>query len=339
MSLVIPPWTLRKWDIKFKIVLQQPGDMVFLQGDNYHCGMNLGANLAEAINYAAPDYQPCPFIVSCCDKYRGCPENIDPILPSNMEKGRLRELDVDTSIEGCGSEKTSPKISPSKVQSKQSVSRTSAFRPKLASVKSTKQTPRPKNHSSRVKHPDAVKVTKNRDLKLAEHGKESSSEETGESSTCFDPAVDLSDSSDLTSLDLSVECELDTNILPQDETLAVQDDGVEATLQYLEDPVVVINDCIKELESKRKTLRAPEKIPGLSVFIESDHSPAILGRFLPNDKDRTASWLNDQLVLYTIRSIVLRHDEVTVVDSLSTAAAHKNKTPKYLPGILDQRSF
>ena len=94
-NLIIPPAILRKWGISFKLILQKPGDIVTVRGDTYHYGINLGSNLAEAINYATADYDPPgPLCAPCSRKTGWCPLN-DPILPSDLERDELRPLNID----------------------------------------------------------------------------------------------------------------------------------------------------------------------------------------------------------------------------------------------------
>ncbi len=93
------PWPslLRKWEIKFKLVLQTPGCLVLVQPHTYHYGVNLGANIAEAINYADlkwivhPLYRECQQGPPCSDA--------EPLCVSDMKIGKLRSLKVDTSWE------------------------------------------------------------------------------------------------------------------------------------------------------------------------------------------------------------------------------------------------
>ena len=98
-DLIIPPSLLRKWNVKFEIVLQGPGVQVMVGPDTYHQGINLGPNLAEAINYTEPDWIASPLYTACCRKKFGWCPNIDPIRLSDMEIRELRPLDIDTSWE------------------------------------------------------------------------------------------------------------------------------------------------------------------------------------------------------------------------------------------------
>ena len=64
-NLLPRPSLLRKWEIKFKLVLQTPGCLVLVQPHTYHYGVNLGANIAEAINYADPKWIVHPLYREC----------------------------------------------------------------------------------------------------------------------------------------------------------------------------------------------------------------------------------------------------------------------------------
>lgn len=98
-DLVIPPSLLRKWKVKFEIVLQGPGVEMMVGPDTYHQGINLDPNLAEAINYTEPDWIAPPLYTACCrKKFKWCP-GIDPIRLSDMEIREPRPLDIDTTWE------------------------------------------------------------------------------------------------------------------------------------------------------------------------------------------------------------------------------------------------
>ena len=90
--LLPQPSVLRQWGIRFEVVLQRPGFLMLLQPYAYHYSLNLGANIAEAINYADPKwivpplYRPCA--VECFD------DGTPPMLPAGMRIGKFRSLDL-----------------------------------------------------------------------------------------------------------------------------------------------------------------------------------------------------------------------------------------------------
>ena len=66
LGVILKPSLLRHWKIRFSIKVQAKGDMMFILPGAYHQGINLGANLAEAINTTtdedwtvAPMYRAC----------------------------------------------------------------------------------------------------------------------------------------------------------------------------------------------------------------------------------------------------------------------------------------
>lgn len=96
-NLLPQPSLLRIWNIKFKLVLQTPGCLILVQPHTYHYGVNLGANIAEAINYADSKWIVHPLYREC---RQGSPcSNIEPLRVSDMKIGKLRSLTVDTSWE------------------------------------------------------------------------------------------------------------------------------------------------------------------------------------------------------------------------------------------------
>ena len=58
----ITPLLLDKWNVSYTFVLQKPGDLFFIRRGTYHAVINLGKNIAEAVNYGSlewvGDYEP-----------------------------------------------------------------------------------------------------------------------------------------------------------------------------------------------------------------------------------------------------------------------------------------
>ncbi|KAI9893019.1 MAG: hypothetical protein M1814_000903 [Vezdaea aestivalis] len=70
-NLIIHPDTLKKWDIEFSIVLQEPSTMVVTMPNSYHQVFNQGTNQAEAINLTLDiDWEVDPFYVDCSVHHR-----------------------------------------------------------------------------------------------------------------------------------------------------------------------------------------------------------------------------------------------------------------------------
>ena len=104
-GLVPSPSLLRNWKIKFKTVLQEEGGLVLLQSNAYHWGINLGANMAEAINYSEDDWIVSPLYRECRQNRLPCPKT-KPMRVMDMNMENFRPLDIDTSWEDP------PKIAP-----------------------------------------------------------------------------------------------------------------------------------------------------------------------------------------------------------------------------------
>ena len=75
LALWIPLETLRKWNVSYTTLLQQPGDLIVTAPGACHQGFNIGYNVAEAINYGdanspvrTRDYRPCGSKDICGDE-------------------------------------------------------------------------------------------------------------------------------------------------------------------------------------------------------------------------------------------------------------------------------
>ena len=90
--LLPQPSVLRQWGIRFKVVLQWPGFLMLLQPHAYHYGLNLGANIAEAINYADPEWIVPPLYRPCAMECFS--DGTPPMLPAGMKIGQFRPLDL-----------------------------------------------------------------------------------------------------------------------------------------------------------------------------------------------------------------------------------------------------
>jgi len=87
------PSLLQEWHIEFSVVLQQPGSLILIESSAYHYGVNLGPNLAEAINYSEPDWIVPPTYREC-SKRNGCGDTKHMTVAS-MKMGDSRPLDVE----------------------------------------------------------------------------------------------------------------------------------------------------------------------------------------------------------------------------------------------------
>ena len=140
LNLLPRPSLLRQWGIDFQVVLQRPGYIVLLQPNAYHYGINLGANIAEAINYSDPDWN-VPLLYHAC--LSACYLEAAPMLVSDMEIRKLRKLDIDETWE-CASTSESPK---SKYAAKKCKSKAkSSFKQKNLTVNTHKR----KNKDNRI---------------------------------------------------------------------------------------------------------------------------------------------------------------------------------------------
>jgi JmjC domain, hydroxylase len=92
-NIVLPPSILRKWAIDFELVVQCTlGDTVYTDSSEYHWGFNVGANVAEAVNFSGPEWLVPPLYRECSKRY-GCGDQ-QPMTISDMEIDVYRELDV-----------------------------------------------------------------------------------------------------------------------------------------------------------------------------------------------------------------------------------------------------
>jgi len=86
------PSLLQGWRIEFSVVLRQSGSLILPEYDAYHCGLNLGPNCAEAINYSESDWIVPPTYREC-SKRNGCGDT-KHMTVAGMKMGDLRPLDV-----------------------------------------------------------------------------------------------------------------------------------------------------------------------------------------------------------------------------------------------------
>lgn len=92
-SVILPPSILRKWFIKFDLIVQSTlGDMVSTYPGEYHWGINVGANMAEAVNFSGPAWLVPPLYLGC-SKRNGCGDQQHMTI-SDMEMSVYHELDV-----------------------------------------------------------------------------------------------------------------------------------------------------------------------------------------------------------------------------------------------------
>ena len=86
------PSLLRQWRIKYSVVLQPAGSLILIESGAYHYGLNLGANVAEAINYCDEDWIVPPTYRECSRRH-GC-GNTEHMTIANMQVGKIRALEV-----------------------------------------------------------------------------------------------------------------------------------------------------------------------------------------------------------------------------------------------------
>ncbi len=66
-------------EISLTKIVQNPGEFVITMGSGYHSGFNFGFNIAEAVNFATPDWLPdYPKFKSC--KCHSGSVFLDPII-------------------------------------------------------------------------------------------------------------------------------------------------------------------------------------------------------------------------------------------------------------------
>ncbi|KAH7707023.1 JmjC domain containing protein, partial [Aphelenchoides avenae] len=54
--VILPPTLLTANNIPFTVLIQREGDYVFTEPGSFHCGFNVGFNIAEAVNYATEEW-------------------------------------------------------------------------------------------------------------------------------------------------------------------------------------------------------------------------------------------------------------------------------------------
>ena len=89
------PSQLHDWGVLFQVILQPPGCLILLKPNAIHWVLNLGANLAGAINYAKSDWDVPINYVECQKDCTGS----DPIRVTDFKVSKLRDLDIDTEWE------------------------------------------------------------------------------------------------------------------------------------------------------------------------------------------------------------------------------------------------
>ena len=97
---IATPNLLHTLKIPYSIVLQKPGDLFFIRRGTYHAVINLGTNVAEAINYGCDEWNsgyeplPCP-----------CPENKkNDVVPDRTAITLFKEAKTtlkQCTIDGC----------------------------------------------------------------------------------------------------------------------------------------------------------------------------------------------------------------------------------------------
>lgn len=92
--MVLPSLSLlQSWRIQFSMVLQQSGDLILIDSNAYHYGVNLGPNIAEAINYSDPDWIVPPTYRDCA-RNKGCGDT-KHMMSVKMRMGSARALDIE----------------------------------------------------------------------------------------------------------------------------------------------------------------------------------------------------------------------------------------------------
>lgn len=86
------PSLLNQWRIKYSMVLQHPGSLMLIESSAYHYGLNLGPNIAEAVNYCDEDWMVPPTYRDCLKKL-GCGDT-EHMTMTLMKMGEIRPLDV-----------------------------------------------------------------------------------------------------------------------------------------------------------------------------------------------------------------------------------------------------
>lgn len=90
-TIVINPYFIREYlpDIVLKKTIQREGEFVITLNSGYHTGFNFGFNIAEAVNFATPDWLPL------FPKFRPCKCSNNNVyfdiesFRSNLEKSLL----------------------------------------------------------------------------------------------------------------------------------------------------------------------------------------------------------------------------------------------------------
>ncbi|MCJ1447780.1 MAG: hypothetical protein MMC23_008291 [Stictis urceolatum] len=104
-ALVITPSFLRESRIPYSLHLQTRGQEVEVRGDTYHCGINLGCNVAEAINDAGEDWTAPPCYTPCARRKGWLCPDARPFSHKDFEISDLRPLDINVEWETSTSNK------------------------------------------------------------------------------------------------------------------------------------------------------------------------------------------------------------------------------------------
>ena len=102
-TLIITPSFLRESRIPYDLHLQTPGQEVEVRGDTYHCGINLGCNIAEAINDAGEDWTAPPCYTPCARRKGWLCPDARPFSHKDFEIGESRPLDINVEWEASTS--------------------------------------------------------------------------------------------------------------------------------------------------------------------------------------------------------------------------------------------
>jgi hypothetical protein len=84
MGVVISPRMLKQWGIRYHIQLCQPGELIFTMPNAYHQIVNLGDNVAEAVNFMFSTTESYPLNYKFCKRGICVAETEAPIAPEHF---------------------------------------------------------------------------------------------------------------------------------------------------------------------------------------------------------------------------------------------------------------
>ena len=336
---LVPTELLQQWNIRYDVRLQTAGCRMLVCGDTYHWGINLGPNLAIAINYTEPDWVPPP-LYNPCDpkKYPKCPAS--SIEYSDMQIVRYRKLEVDLCFLDSDLKTTSPfkpkrKLGRKPKKSANPASGLGASSSNVGLRRSSRlgATQRPEQEESGSLEQEDPETPEQRDVKPSRQG----IPDTVSISSVGATSVGMPDRQQ-TPVEMTLTFNL-TSTSPLHKERTSDTNGANSALALpIIDPGLSPHDRIGRwiaFRRDRVTGDVSEYIPRLPQFMSLSSATHTLERFIPNEDG--SAWLNDEIVNGVINVLFRSAGDVCVVDSLCLTKAYETRDADRLYCNLDAR--